>query len=86
MPKVVAAVVRRGRAFSGDATMRVVGIVGGGRDGPPWLFGCRAVMITCARTPGRFSVVGPLVSDGRCCLHLMRATRAARGARLPLDL
>jgi hypothetical protein len=31
MPTVVAAVVRRGRAFLGDATARVVGDVGSGR-------------------------------------------------------
>jgi hypothetical protein len=44
MPTVVAAVVRRGRAFSGDATVCVVDDVGGGgggRDGPPRLFGRR---------------------------------------------
>jgi hypothetical protein len=35
MPTVVAAVVPRGRAFSGDVTARVVGDIGGGRDGPP---------------------------------------------------
>jgi hypothetical protein len=51
MPTIVAVVVRRGRAFSGGATARVVGVVGGGRDGPPRPFGCRAVMIahTCTR-------------------------------------
>jgi hypothetical protein len=59
MPTVVAALARRGRAFSGDATAHVVGDVGGGRDGPPWLFGYRTVMITRVRAPGRFSVVGP---------------------------
>jgi hypothetical protein len=60
MPTVVATVVRRGRAFSGDATARVVGVVGGGRDGPPRLFGCRAVMIARARAPSRFGDVGPI--------------------------
>jgi hypothetical protein len=59
MPTVVAAVVRCGRAFSGGATARVVGDVGGGRDGPPRPFGCRAVMIVHARVPCRLSVVGP---------------------------
>jgi hypothetical protein len=59
MPTVVAVVVRRGRAFSGDATARVVGDVGGGRDGPQQSFGCHAVMITRARTPGHFGVVRP---------------------------
>jgi hypothetical protein len=54
MSTVVAVVVRRGRAFSGDAAARVVGVVGGERDGPPRLFGCRAVMIARVRTPGRF--------------------------------
>jgi hypothetical protein len=56
MPTVVAAVVRRGRTFSGDATARVVG---GGHDGPLRLFDYRIVMITCARVPGRFGDVGP---------------------------
>jgi hypothetical protein len=59
MPTVVAAVVRRGRAFSGGATARVVGDVGGGRDGPSRPFGCRAVMITRARAVGRFGNMGP---------------------------
>jgi hypothetical protein len=59
MPKVVVAVVRRGHAFSGGVAARRVGDVGGGRDGPPRPFGCRTVMIAHARTPGRFSVVGP---------------------------
>jgi hypothetical protein len=59
IPTVVATVVRRGRAFSGDATTRVVGVVGGGCDGPSRLFGCRAIMIAHARTLGRFGVVGP---------------------------
>jgi hypothetical protein len=59
MPTVVAAVTRRGCAFSGDATARVVGDVGCGRDGPPRLFGCHAVMIAHARAPSRFGAVGP---------------------------
>jgi hypothetical protein len=58
-PRFVAVVVRRGRAFSGDATACVVGDVGGGRDGPPRPFGCHAVMIARARAPGRFGDVGP---------------------------
>jgi hypothetical protein len=58
MPTVVGVVVRLGRAFSGDATARVVAVVGGRRDGPPRLFDCRAVMIAHARIPGHFSVVG----------------------------
>jgi hypothetical protein len=58
MPTIVAAVVRHWRAFSGVAAARIVGDVGGGRDGPPRLFGCRAVMIARARAPGRFGAVG----------------------------
>jgi hypothetical protein len=59
MPTIVAAVVRGGRAFSGGTAACVVGDVGCGRDGPLWLFGCRAVMIAHAHAPGRFGVVGP---------------------------
>jgi hypothetical protein len=59
MPTVMAAVVRCGRAFSGGATARVVGDMGGGRDGPPQLFGCRAVMIAHACAPGLFGMAGP---------------------------
>jgi hypothetical protein len=59
MPTVMAAVVHRGRAFSGDATSRVVGVVGGRRDGPLRLFGCHDVMIAHACAPGRFGDVGP---------------------------
>jgi hypothetical protein len=59
MPTVVAAVVRRGRAFSGDATARVVSVVGGRRDGLLRLFGCHDVMIAHACAPGRFGDVGP---------------------------
>jgi hypothetical protein len=59
MPTVMAAVVCRGRAFSCNATARVVGDVEGGRDGPPRPFGCRIVMIARARTPGRLGVVRP---------------------------
>jgi hypothetical protein len=56
MPTVMAGAVRRGRAFSGDATAHVVGDVVGGRGGPPQLFGCHAVMIARVR---RSVVVGP---------------------------
>jgi hypothetical protein len=59
MPTVVAAVVCGGRTFSGDATARVVGDVGGRHDGPPRPFGCRALMITRACAPVRFGDVGP---------------------------
>jgi hypothetical protein len=59
MPTVVAAVVRGGRAFSGDATACVVGDVGGGRDGPSWPFDCRVALIAHARAPGHFGDVGP---------------------------
>jgi hypothetical protein len=83
MTAVTAVVVCCGRAFSSVATARVVGDVGGGRDGPPRPLGCRAVMIARARASYRFSVVGPPVS-GRCSrLQLMRAARAVRGAWLP---
>jgi hypothetical protein len=59
MPTVVAAVVHHGRAFSGGAIARVVGDVGGGRDGPPQPFDCRAVMIARVRATGRFDSVEP---------------------------
>jgi hypothetical protein len=59
MTAVTAVVVRYGHAFSGGATARVVGDVGGVRDGPPRPFGCRTVMIARARTSCRFVVVGP---------------------------
>jgi hypothetical protein len=59
MPTVVAAIVRRGRAFSGGATACVVVYVGGRRDGPPQPFGNRAVMIAHACAPGRFGDVRP---------------------------
>jgi hypothetical protein len=49
MPTVVAAVAGGRHVFSGDATARVVGDVGGGCNGPPRPFGCRAVMIARAR-------------------------------------
>jgi hypothetical protein len=58
LPTVVAAIVRRGCAFSGGAAACIVGDVGCGRDGLPWLFDCRAVMIAHARAPGRFGMVG----------------------------
>jgi hypothetical protein len=83
MPTVVAAVVLDGRTFSGGAAARVVGDMGCGRDGPPRLFGCRAVMIAHARAPGRFGDVGPTHQWGCGHLQLMRTARAVRGARLP---
>jgi hypothetical protein len=58
MTAVVTAIVRCGHAFSGDTTAHVVGDVGGGRDGPPQPFGCRAVMIAHVRASCRFVVVG----------------------------
>jgi hypothetical protein len=84
MPTVVAAVVRRGRAFSGDATARVVGDVGGGRDEPPQLFDCRAVMIA---HPVVLATWGPLVS-GRCGYLQLMCTAHTRGSvsTAPLDL
>jgi hypothetical protein len=60
MPIVMAAVVRCGHAFSGGATARVVGDVGGRRDGPPRPFGCRAVMIAHACASCGLGVVGPV--------------------------
>jgi hypothetical protein len=48
MATVVAAVVRHGRAFSGVATARIVGDVGGGCDRPSRPFGCHAIMIARA--------------------------------------
>jgi hypothetical protein len=81
MPMVV--IVRGGCAFSGGAATRVVGDVGGGRDGAPRPFGFRIVMIAHARASGCFSVVGPPVSGRRCRLQLMRAVRAVLGVRLP---
>jgi hypothetical protein len=80
MPTVVATVMRCGRAFSGIAAARVVVTWAGGRDGPPRLFGCCAVMIVRVRAPGRFG--GPVVSDGCHHLQLLRAKCAIRGARL----
>jgi hypothetical protein len=59
MAAVVAAVVRSGRAFSGSTAVSVVDDVGGGCDGVPQPFGCRAVMIAHARAPDCFSSVGP---------------------------
>jgi hypothetical protein len=58
MAAVVTAVVRCGRAFSGDATASVVDDMGGGRDGASWPFGCCAVMIAHARASGCFGAVG----------------------------
>jgi hypothetical protein len=59
MATVVAVIVRGGRAFSGSAATRVVGIVGGGRDRAARPFGCRSAMITHARASGCFDAVGP---------------------------
>jgi hypothetical protein len=60
MPTVVAAVVRRKRAFLGVAAARIVGDVGGGgREWTTRLFGCRAIMIAHARASGRFGAMGP---------------------------
>jgi hypothetical protein len=82
MPTVVAAVVRRGRAFSSVVAARVAGDVGGRCDGPPRPFGCRAVMIVHARAAVS-AWWGPLVS-GRCSrLQLMRTVHGFRGAWLP---
>jgi hypothetical protein len=58
MIAVVAAVVRCGRAFLGGATARIVGDVGGRRDGPPRHFGCRTVMVAHARASCGVGVVG----------------------------
>jgi hypothetical protein len=58
MAAVMAVVMRCGHAFSDGATARVVGDMGGGRDGPPWPFGCRTIMIAHARAPCRFGMVG----------------------------
>jgi hypothetical protein len=86
MPTVVVAVVRRGRAFSSDATARVVGDVGGGRDRPPRPFGCRGVMIARARAPGRFGDVGPARQrQMRLPAVIARSTRGL-GSIAPLDL
>jgi hypothetical protein len=60
MATVVVEVVRGGRAFSGSAAVRVLGDMGGGgRDGAPWPFGCRVVMIAHACASSRFGAVGP---------------------------
>jgi hypothetical protein len=69
MPIVVAAIVRSGRAFSGGAAVRVVGDVGGGRDGAPRPFGCRVVMIVHARMSGCFRRGGARLSvvDATTC-------------------
>jgi hypothetical protein len=85
MPRVVAAVVHRRRAFSGGATTRVVGDVGCGRDGPPRLFCYQALMIVHARAPARSAWWGPLVSDRRSRLQLMRMARGL-GSVAPIDL
>jgi hypothetical protein len=68
MPTVVAAIVRRGHAFSGDATARVVGDVGGRRDGPPRPLDRRVVMIARARALSlRRSGARPSVADVAAC-------------------
>jgi hypothetical protein len=86
MPTVVAAVVRRGCAFSGDATARVVGDVRGRRDGPPRPFVCRTVMIARARAPGRFGDVGP-ARQWWMWLRVVNACGArGSGSTAPLDL
>jgi hypothetical protein len=54
------AVVRSGRAFSGGTAASIVDDAGGGLDVASRPFGCRAVMIACARTSGRFGTVGPV--------------------------
>jgi hypothetical protein len=62
MATVVAVIMRGGRTFLGGAAARVVDDVGGGRDGAPRPFGCRAAMITRARVqPFRSS--GALLSS-----------------------
>jgi hypothetical protein len=58
MTVVVAAVVRSGRNFLGSAAVSVVGDVGGECEGAPRPFGFYAIMITHARVPSCFSVVG----------------------------
>jgi hypothetical protein len=71
-------------AFSGGAASHVVGDVGCGRDWPPRLFGCRAVMIARACVPGYFGDVGPASQwRKRPAAVNARSARAVRGARLP---
>jgi hypothetical protein len=60
MTTVVAVIVRGGRTFSGGAAARIVGDVGGGRDGAPRPFSCRTVMIARAHSSSRFGTVGPV--------------------------
>jgi hypothetical protein len=79
MAAVVAAVVRGGRTFSGGAATSIVDDVGGERDKAPRPFGCCDVMITCARTSSRFSMVGP-VCQWQTMSHAVNA-RGARGSR-----
>jgi hypothetical protein len=69
MPTVVAAVVRRGRAFSGGAVAHGVGDVGGRRDGSPRPFGCHTVMIrACAHVwPFRHGGARSSVMDVVAC-------------------
>jgi hypothetical protein len=59
MPTVAAVIMHGERTFSGAATARVVGGVGGGRDGALRPFSCRAIMIAQARASGCFGAVGP---------------------------
>jgi hypothetical protein len=82
MTTVAAAVARYRRAFSGSTTARVVGDVGGGRDGRLRPFGHRTIMIAHAHA-WLFRRGGFRSSVMDDCLHLMRATCAVWGARLP---
>jgi hypothetical protein len=87
MVMVVAAAVRSGCAFSGGAAAGIVGDVGGGRDGAPRTFGCRAVIIAHVRACLAVSARWVLpVSDGWRCVQLMRAARGVFGSVAPPDL
>jgi hypothetical protein len=59
MVVLMAVVVRSRHAFLGSAAASVVGVVGGGRDGPTRPFGCCAIMIAHARVFVNFGAVGP---------------------------
>jgi hypothetical protein len=83
MPAIAAIVTRRGRAFSGAATTRVVGGVGR-RTLPP-----AAALRLPRRDDGACAVMwppqswwAPLVNEGTFHLQLMRAGRVLRRARL----
>jgi hypothetical protein len=76
MAAVVAVVMCGRRAFSGGTAARVVGDVGGGRDGVPRPFSCHAVMIARARSSGRFGAVWPV-----CQRQTRSPVVNARGAR-----